>query len=64
MEGLGDQFKGKVKELKGKATGDRKTEAEGRIQQGVGTAKHKTARARRKIEHKIDEARSGTRRSA
>jgi len=64
VEGLGDQMKGKIKEIKGKATGDRKVEVEGKLQQGVGTAKEKTARARRKVEHKIDEARSGARRSA
>jgi len=63
MEGLGDQLKGKVKEVKGKATGDRKTEAEGRLQQGVGSAKHKTARAKRKIEHKVDAVRSPSRRT-
>jgi uncharacterized protein YjbJ (UPF0337 family) len=37
IEGSIEQAKGKVKEIAGKVTGDTKTEAEGKAQQGAGT---------------------------
>jgi uncharacterized protein YjbJ (UPF0337 family) len=36
IEGSAEQFKGKVKEMAGKMTGDSKTEAEGRAEQAKG----------------------------
>ena len=39
MAGLGDKVEGKAKELKGKLTGDRATETEGKTQQVAGELK-------------------------
>ncbi len=39
MAGLGDKVEGKAKELKGKLTGDKATEMEGKGQQAAGEIK-------------------------
>jgi uncharacterized protein YjbJ (UPF0337 family) len=39
MAGLGDKVAGKAKEVKGAATGDKQTEAEGKIQGAKGNIK-------------------------
>ncbi len=39
MAGLGDKVEGKAKELKGKLTGDKATEMEGKTQQAAGELK-------------------------
>ena len=39
MAGLGDKVGGKAKELKGKLTGDKATEMEGKVQQAAGEIK-------------------------
>ena len=39
MAGLGDKVAGKAKEVKGAATGDKKTEAEGKVQGAKGDVK-------------------------
>jgi uncharacterized protein YjbJ (UPF0337 family) len=39
MAGLGDKVAGKVKEVKGAATGDKKTEAQGKAQGAKGNIK-------------------------
>ncbi len=39
MAGLGDKAAGKAKEVKGAVTGDKKTEAEGKVQGAKGNVK-------------------------
>lgn len=55
MDGIKDRAQGKVKELKGKLTGDEATEIEGRAQQEKGEITDKAGRAKRKIQGKAEE---------
>jgi len=54
VAGMKDQVEGKAKEIKGKLTDDEATEAEGKMQQGVGKAKGK-------VTGKADELKGKTR---
>ena len=45
MAGLGDKVAGKAKEVKGAATGDKKTEAEGKAQGAKGNVKRAVDKA-------------------
>ena len=47
MAGLGDKVAGKAKEVKGAATGDKKTETEGKAQGAKGDVKDKVDKATR-----------------
>ena len=50
MSGTGNRVAGKAKELGGKVTGDRRTQARGKSQQVAGKAENKTIDARKKVE--------------
>jgi uncharacterized protein YjbJ (UPF0337 family) len=47
MAGLGDKIEGKAKEVKGAATGDKKTELEGKAQGAKGNLKDAVDKATR-----------------
>ena len=47
MAGLGDKVAGKAKEVKGAATGDKKTKMEGKAQGAKGNLKHTADKATR-----------------
>lgn len=50
-DSLKDKVAGKAKEVKGKATGDKGTEAEGKAQQTVGTVKGKADEVASNVQH-------------
>ncbi|GGN80950.1 hypothetical protein GCM10011579_067030 [Streptomyces albiflavescens] len=52
MAGKGgmDKAKGKAKEMKGKVTGDRETEIEGKLDQARGEAKKASGKAQERIQ--------------
>jgi uncharacterized protein YjbJ (UPF0337 family) len=54
MARVGDKIVGKAEELKGKVTGDRSEEAKGKARQAKGEAKGTAARAKHKVEDKLD----------
>jgi uncharacterized protein YjbJ (UPF0337 family) len=55
FEGTGDKVQGKVREVKGRVTGDTREEAAGMAQQDRGETKARVGRAKRKISGKVDE---------
>jgi uncharacterized protein YjbJ (UPF0337 family) len=55
VQGAAEQVKGSVKEAAGKITGDRKTEAEGKVEKTVGKAQSAIGRAKENVEDALDE---------
>jgi uncharacterized protein YjbJ (UPF0337 family) len=55
IEGSLEQAKGKIKEMAGKATGDSKTEAEGKAQQGAGKIQNAIGGLKDSVREALDE---------
>ncbi len=55
MDGTKDKATGKIREIKGRVTGDEKEEARGQGEQMKGDLKDKVGRAKRKISGRAEE---------
>lgn len=57
VKGVGNQVAGNAKEAAGKVTGDKKLEAEGRIQELKGDAQRAAGKVEHEVKKSIDENR-------
>lgn len=56
MKSMSDKLNGKHKQVVGRATDNKKLEAEGKVQEASGKVQGKLKKAGEKITHKVDDA--------